>query len=37
MELSVDISADNDGCSDGDNIGFLSEDLFGLSKGEFTF
>lgn len=35
MELSVDISADNDGCSDGDNIGFLSEDLFGFLAEHF--
>ena len=38
MKLSVNISTDNDGCPDGDNIGFLRENFFGLSKkGEYFF
>jgi len=37
MELSVDISTNDDWCSDWDNIGFLAEDLFGLSGANSTF
>lgn len=37
MELTVDVTADYDGGSDGDNIGLFSENLFSLGNKKSYF
>ena len=32
MELSVDVTADSDGASHADDVGFLGKNFFGLNK-----